>query len=129
MASTLSPEVVAIVKKDLENAADRGKRALVAATKETMGDYYSFPEGRWYERTGMFGKAYTTIEQKDTRDTGNMSIKVGVEFESPVDYPVHGIPNEEIYTMNLSGEHGGNGNSGDILERVERAADIIAAFK
>lgn len=129
MTSTLSPEVVAIVKKDLENAADHGKRALVAATKETMGDYYSFPEGRWYERTGMFGKAYTTIEKKNTRDTSDMSIEVGVEFESPVDYPVHGIFNEEIYEMNLSGEHGGNGNSGDILERIERAADIIAAFK
>lgn len=129
MASTLSPEVVAIVKKDLENAADRGKRALVAATKETMGDYYSFPEGRWYERTGMFGNAYTTIEKKNTRNANNMSIKIGVAFDNPVDYPVHGISNEEIYEMNLSGEHGWNGNSGDVVERVERAADIIAAFK
>lgn len=128
MASkSLSAQIQEMVRKELENQADRAKRALVRATKEAMTDYYSVPEGKYYDRTGMFGKAYKEYEHKDTRDKNHMSITVGVVFENPPVYEKHGIPLDDIYASNLSGEHGGNGNqSADILERVNAVADKIA---
>lgn len=119
-----------MVRADLENRADQGKRALIAATKEAMGDYYSFPEGKYYERTGAFGNAYSEYECKDTRDAGHMVIDVGIMFDQPVNYPVHGISNEQIYEMNLAGQHGGNGATvPSVVDHVKKAAEIIAAMK
>lgn len=129
-SSGYSAEVVKLVRNTLENAADRAKRALVAATKEAMEDYYAFPEGEYYVRSGAFGQAYSVYECKEMRDPRHMSIEVGIMFDKPVDYPVHGIPNEEIYSMNLSGAHGGNGfTDPSVVEHVKRAADLITAMK
>lgn len=124
---SLQAQVQEIVRRELENRADKAKRALARATKEAMNDYYSVPEGKYYDRTGMFKQAYKEYEHKDTRDKNHMSITVGVVFENPPAYEKHGVPLEDIYASNLAGGHGGNGNqSADILEQVNAIADKIS---
>lgn len=122
-------EAVKLVRQELENKADRVERALVSATEEAMNEYYSVPEGKLYNRSGAFGKAYKHHQEKNTRDINNMKIVVSVEFEQPVDYPVKGVSAETIYDYNLQGYHGtaDRPRSADVLEYVERAADLIAA--
>lgn len=129
VGDSISAEVKEMVRRELENVADKGKRRLVRATKDLMDEYYSFPEGRYYNRTGAFRNAYNTIESKYTRDIANATVVVGIAFDTPPQYSKHGLPLDEIYEMNLSGEHGGNGirPSGGIIDNLEEKADKIAS--
>lgn len=122
----ITAEAIKRVRQNLENEADKIKRALVSKTKESMEKYYSYPEGDYYDRTGAFGKAYRSFEQKRTRNINNMNIRVGVAFDTPPVYKIQGKPPENIYASNLSGEHGGNGENGDVVARVEEYADAIS---
>ena len=121
----LMTEAVQMARSELENTADRVERALVSATKESMSTYYSFPEGDYYDRNGYFEDAYEVHQTKNTRNPTNMCITVTLAFDKPVDYPVRGMSPEAIYASNLSGEHGGNGDNGDVVERVRQAAMTI----
>ena len=127
IADSIIKEAQQMMRKELENTADRAKRALVRATEDGMDTFYRVPEGKYYDRTGMFGEAYREYESKETRDPYKMSITVGVIFDKTPEYSKHGIPLEDIYEANLSGDHGGNGyHSGDIIEKVSAVADKIA---
>lgn len=126
IADSIIKEAQQMVRRELENEADRAKRALVRATEDAMDNFYSVPEGMYYDRTGAFKEAYEEYEKKNTRDPEHMVITVGVTFENTPNYAKHGIPLEDIYSLNLSGDHGGNGNhSDDIIERVSAAADAL----
>lgn len=131
VSDEIMAEAIKEVQREIENEADRVRRQLVRATKEAMGDYYKYPRGRYYDRTGDFGRAYTSFKEQDFKDPNNMSVTVGISFEddNAPEYEHHGIPNEAIYAANLAGEHGGQGrgNSGDVIEHVERVADFIVA--
>lgn len=127
IADLIMKEAQQVVRQELENEADRVKRALVRATEDAMDNFYSVPEGKYYDRSGAFHDAYKEYEKKNTRDPEHMVITVGVTFENAPDYEKHGIPIEDIYTSNLAGNHGGNDyHSGDIIEKVSAAADAIA---
>ena len=115
-------EAVQMVRSELENTADRVERALISATKDSMSKYYSFPEGDYYNRNEYFKDAYETHQTKSTRNPMDMCITVTLAFDKPVDYPARGMSPEAIYASNLSGEHGGNGDNGDVVERVPQAA-------
>ena len=127
IADLIMKEAQKIVRKELANEADRVKRALVRATEDAMDNFYSVPEGKYYDRIEAFHDAYDEYEKKNTRNPEHMIITVGVTFEKPPQYAKHGIPLEDIYSSNLAGDHGGNGyHSGDIIEKVSAAADAIA---
>lgn len=115
-----------IARKQLENEADKIKRALVSATKQAMDDYYSYPEGI-YVRTEQFYNSWKPYEKKDTRDIDNMSITVGVVFDCDYEYIPRGLSMDEIYDNNLAGFHG-QGWGTSPLHQVQKAADAIAAF-
>lgn len=121
----LMTEAVQMARSELENTADRVERALKSATQESMNKYYSFPEGDYYDRNGYFEDAYEVHQTKNTRNPTNMCITVTLAFDKPVDYPVRGMSPEAIYASNLSGEHGGNGGNGNVIERVRQAAMTI----
>lgn len=131
LSNDIMAEALKEVQHEVENEADRIQRALVSATKEAMGEYYSYPEGEYYDRTGQFGRAYKPYKKQHFRDPNNIKVTVGISFEdeNAPQYEHHDIPNEDIYAANLSGEHGGQGrgNTGNIIEHVERVADFIAA--
>ena len=116
-----------IARQELENEADKVKRQLIREANVQLANYYSFPEGTYYVRTGKFKNgSFKPYEKKNTRNLYNMVITVGVIFERDFEYYGAGVDSETIYTWNLSGEHGGNGNSGNILSAMNAFADAIS---
>lgn len=130
--SSLSNEILKlaqdIVRKELENEADKIQRALISATKQAMDDYYSFPEGVQYERTEKFYNSWKPYEKKYTRNIDDMSITVGVVFDCDYEYIPRGLSMDEIYDMNLRGFHGVDRWGTSPLHQVQKAADAISAF-
>lgn len=127
ISDQIKEEIQEMIRKDLENTADRVKRRLVRASKEALDAYYGFPEGDYYVRTEKFKNlSFKPYEKKSLSNPDNMKITVGVIFERDYEYAKAGVDSETIYTWNLAGLHGGNGNSGDILDQVSEVADSLA---
>lgn len=132
---SISAEIMAAAKKiienELENTADRAKRALIRAADEALLDYYEFPEGEIYHRLDIFkDHSFQPYELKRLRNPRNMHVTVGVVFALEEEYPEHSrnVTSDEIFSWNLEGYHGSNGQGDSPLQKVHDVADKIAGL-